>query len=201
MSRVQRWLLPVLALVVVFVVGATIALGVIYANAAAEERARDSAQSAAQTYVVDMFSWNPKNVDQHINTTMGRLTGGAQKDYQSHIVEQKVAEGVKQQGVSTAVTVQGAGVMENTRTTAKVLLFINQSSTRNDVSEVQVDKSRLIFGMEKQGDDWKINQIDILDDDNLAQHMQSGDGTPPSNAVPIPGAPAPSQAPESTPAG
>ncbi|AUH67102.1 MULTISPECIES: hypothetical protein [Gordonia] len=200
MSRVQRWLLPVLGLIVVIVVGVTIALGIVYANAAAQERARDSALSAAQTYVVDMFSWNSKTVDAHINTTMGRLTGGAQKDYQKHIVESKVAEGVKQEGVSTVVTVQDSGVMENTRDTAKVLLFINQSSTRNNAEDVQVDKSRLIFGMEKQGDDWKINEIDILTDDSLQKNVQSGGETPPSNAVPIPSAPS-SPAPQSTPAG
>lgn len=188
MSRLQRWLLPVLVAIVVVVVGVTVFLGVRYANASAEEKARASAQDAAQTYVVDMFAWNPKNVDAHINTTMGRLTGQAKKDYQSRVISEKVGEQVKAQGVTTALTVQGVGVIENTRDTAKVMVFVNQSSTRNDVSEVQVDKSRLIFGMEKQGGEWKINSIDVLDDNNLRDRMQMSDATPPSTAVPIPGA-------------
>lgn len=203
MSRAQRVLLPVLGLVVVLVVGLTAVIGVLYANAAAEERARDSALDAARTYVMDMFAWNTKTVDANINATMSRLTGPAKKEYQDNIVREKVAEQVKQQGVSTALTIQGAGVMENTRNTARVLLFINQSSTRNEAAEVKIDASRLIFGMEKQGDSWKINEIDILTDDSLNQNVEtSGDGPPASNAVPIPG-PTSSQAPapESKPAG
>ncbi|MGB6125062.1 MAG: hypothetical protein WBG47_06905 [Gordonia sp. (in: high G+C Gram-positive bacteria)] len=203
MSRTQKWLLPLLAAIVVLVVAVTVFLGVVYANAAAEERARDSSKAAAEQYVVEMFSWNPKDVDAHINATMGRLTGEAQKEYQKNIVSEKVAEGVKKQGVSTVVTVQGAGTMENTRNTSKVMLFINQSSTRNDVSEVQIDKSRLIFTMEKHGDMWKINEIDILDDQSLRDRMTGVTGAPPPGAVPIPGAPqsATTPPPAETPAG
>ena len=190
MSRTQRWLLPVLALVSVAVIAATAVLGIMFANASAEERARDSALEAAETYVVDMFSWNPKTIDANVNATMGRLVGAAKKEYQNNIVREKVAENVKTQGVSTQLKIQGAGVMENTRDTARVLLFINQSSTRNEAAEVQIAASRVIFTMEKQSDDWKINEIEILEDDSLDQNIQSGDGPPPSNAVPIPGPPA-----------
>lgn len=197
MNKTQRWLLPLLALIVVIAVGVTVTVGIMFANASAEERARSSALDAAKSYVVDMFAWNPKNVDNNITTTLGRLTGPAKKDYQDRVVSEKVAELVKQQGVSTALTIQGAGVMENTRNTARVLLFVNQSSTRNDAAEVQIDSSRLVFGMEKQGDSWKINEIDILSDDSLEQNLQQTE-TPPSDAVPIPEAPA-SQSPAPAP--
>ncbi|NLG48167.1 hypothetical protein [Gordonia sp. (in: high G+C Gram-positive bacteria)] len=199
MSKMQRWLLPLLALIAVVAIAITVTVGIMFANASAEERARTSALDAAKSYVVDMFAWNPKNVDNNITSTLGRLTGPAQKEYQDRIVSEKVAELVKQQGVTTALTIQGAGVMENTRDTARVLLFINQSSTRNDAAEVQIDASRLVFGMVKQGDTWKINEIDILNDDSLEQNVQQTD-TPPSDAVPIPEAPA-SEAPAPAPGG
>ncbi|MBM7366026.1 hypothetical protein [Gordonia hydrophobica] len=195
MTRAQRWLLPVLGVIVVTVVAVTVTLGVMYANAAAEERARDSALDSARSYVVDMFSWNPKTIDANVNATMGRLIGAAKTEYQKNIVKEKVAENVKKQGVSTQLTIQGSGVIENTRDTARVLLFINQSSTRNQAAEVQLAASRVIFSMEKQGDTWKINEIEILEDDSLDQNVETGDGTPPSNAVPIPGPPSTSAAP------
>ncbi|ALG85924.1 hypothetical protein [Gordonia phthalatica] len=201
MSRAQRWLLVALALVSVAVIAVTVVLGVMFANASAEERARDSALDAAQTYVVDMFSWNPKTIDANVNATMGRLVGTAKTEYQKNIVREKVAENVKSQGVSTQLKIQGAGVIENTRDTARVLLFINQSSTRNDAAEVQIAASRVVFTMEKQGDTWKINEIEILEDDSLNQNVQGGgDGTPPTNAVPIPGPPSESAPAQTTPA-
>lgn len=189
MSRAQRWLLPALALVGVAVIAVTVTLGIMYANASAEERARDSALESAKTYVTDMFSWNPKTIDANVNATMGRLIGAAKKEYQDNIVGEKVAETVKNDSVTTQLTIQGAGVMENTRDTARVLLFINQSSTRNQAAEVKISASRVVFTMEKQGGDWKINEIEILEDNSLGRNVQTNEGAPPSDAVPIPGPP------------
>lgn len=199
MSRAQRWLLAALGLIVVAMIALTVTLGVLYAKAYVEEKARDSALDSARTYVTDMFSWNPKTIDHNVNATMDRLVGGAKKEYQDNIVQEKVAETVKQQGVTTQLTIQGAGVIENTTSTARVLLFINQSSTRNQAADVQIAASRVIFNMEKQDGDWKINDIEILEDDSMKQNIETTDGTPPTNAVPIPGpsTPAPTPTPGS----
>ncbi|WP_341256872.1 hypothetical protein [Gordonia malaquae] len=115
------------------------------------------------------------------------MTGMAKDDYQKRIVDNDIANTVKADKIVTVVTIQGAAVMANTRDTAKVLVFMNQSSTRNTVEDVQIDQSRIVYDMVMRDGKWLISNMDILSDDSLSSRVQKTD-EPPSGAVPIPSA-------------
>lgn len=187
--------------VVVVVLVVTGFLGVRYATARAEENARVSSLAAARQYVQWMYAWTPDTIAANINKTMSVVTGRAKDDYQQRIVDNRIAEKVKQQQVVAKVTDQGSGVMENTRDTAKVLLFINQSASRGDSDQVTTNPSRVVYTMEKTGGKWLINDIEIVDDEALRNRVGEGPADP-STAVPIPSPPASPSAPvPSQPAG
>ncbi|MFT4086960.1 MAG: hypothetical protein QM658_07340 [Gordonia sp. (in: high G+C Gram-positive bacteria)] len=174
-----------LGLVVVVLV-VTGFLGVRYATARATENARDSSLAAAKQYVQWMYAWTPQNISDNINKTMSVLTGKAKEDYQKRVVENRIAEKVKQQQSVAKVTDQGSGVMENTRDTAKVLLFINQSASRGNSDQVSTNPSRVVYTMERSGGAWLINDIEIVDDDSLRSRITDGSDADTSTAVPIP---------------
>jgi Mce-associated membrane protein len=196
----------VLALLVVAVLVATIVLGVLYSRARAEEKARDEALAAAQLYVQKMFGWTPENISDNINFMMGHLSGKAKQEYERNIVNNRIAEEVKARKMVARVTDQGSGVVENTRDTAKVLLFINQSASEQATEEVQTNPSRVVYTMERKGGTWLVNDAQLITDQTL-QDLVSSDpaagvpdqdkiGVPaPSTApsVPAPGQPAPAQ--------
>ncbi|GAC79118.1 Mce-associated membrane protein [Gordonia malaquae] len=186
MSKSKMFIIGGVVLTLIFVASAVFT-GVRYWSLNAEEKARETALSAATEYSVTMFSWDSKTVSGNINEAMGFMTGTAKDEYQKQVVENDIATTVKAQKIVTTVTVQGAAVMTNTRDTAKVLVFINQSSTRNTVEDVQIDPSRIVYDMVRRDGKWLITSMDILSDDSLSSRVQKTD-EPPSGAVPIPSA-------------
>ncbi|MDR2280466.1 MAG: hypothetical protein LBE07_06395 [Gordonia sp. (in: high G+C Gram-positive bacteria)] len=181
----KRLLIAVAALLVVAAVVSAVVTGVRYWGMKAEENARDSALSAATEYTETMFARDPKTVADNINKSMSFLTGNAKDEFQRNVSEFDIAKKVKEDKIVSAVTIQGAGVMSNTRDTAKVLVYMNLSTTRNTVEDVQIDPSRLVYDMVRRDGTWMISAIDILDDESLRSRVQKSDTTP-SGAVPIP---------------
>lgn len=163
------------AILVTAVLVATVVLGVMYARADAEEKSRDSALEAAKLYSQKMYAWTPENISDNINFMMAHLTGPAKEQYERNVLGERIAEQVKEQKVVSTITDQGAGVVENTRDTAKVLLFINQSASRADSEEIQVTPSRIVYTMERRSDTWIINDAQIIDDETLKDLVDEGD--------------------------
>ncbi|MGW0038976.1 hypothetical protein [Gordonia sp. NPDC003376] len=173
-------------------------LGYQYFDARAVENSRDDSLVAAKSYATTMFGYDPSNVAEHVSRSQAVVTGLAKSQYdkliQTPIQGQQITfvEGVKQQQVVSQAVIQDAGVVTNTRDTSTVLLFMNQSVSRNGKDLVRVDPSRLTFTMTKQDGRWMIENIDIITDDSFRSRI-SQVSTPPSDAVPLPG-------PSSTPA-
>jgi len=182
------------ALLVVVVLVVTIVLGVLYSRARAQEQARDEALAAAQLYVQKMFAWTPENISDNINFMMGHLTGTAKQEYERNIVNNRIAEEVKSRKMVARVTDQGSGVVENTRDTAKVLLFINQSASEQSTQEVQTNPSRVVYTMERKGGTWLVNDAQLITDQTLEDLVSKdpGAGVPDQDKI---GVPAPSTAP------
>lgn len=184
------------ALLVTIVLVATIVLGVMYGRARAQENARTEALTAARLYVQKMFAWTPDNISENITFMMGHLTGTAKDEYERNIVNNRIAEEVKTRKMVARVTDQGSGVIENTSSTARVLLFINQSASEAATQEVQTNPSRVVYSMERRGGLWLVNDAQLITDKTL-QDLVSQDpsaGVPDQNKIEVP-APAPSGAP------
>lgn len=199
MSVKMRLLVACGVVLVLAAVAGAVFTGVRFWSMNAEEDARESAVKAAQEYTTTMFGRDPTTVAANIDKTMGFLTGSAKNELQKNVTDHKIVDLVKQQKIVSVAKVEGAGVMENTRDSAKVLIYLNLSTSRNtNEEEVQIDQSRIVYDMVKRDGKWLISAIDILTDDSLASRVQQSDGTVPSGAVPIPSA-APSSAAPATP--
>ncbi|GAB99981.1 hypothetical protein GONAM_11_01610 [Gordonia namibiensis NBRC 108229] len=192
--------LIVLAVLVVAAVAATAFLGYRYTEGRSVEDARESSLAAARDYANTMFGYNAENVSDHIDQSMSVLTGPAKPEYTKLITENNLAAEVRKQQVVSEVTIQDAGVVTNTADTSKVLIFMNQSVTRGQKELVSINPSRLTFNMERQGDRWMINHIEVITDDTFRSKLEVVESLPP-DAKPLPGqSPAPSQAPSAPPA-
>ncbi|GAC68068.1 hypothetical protein [Gordonia soli] len=174
-------------LAVLVVAAAVVAtfLGIRYSDSRATEDARTSALESARQYATTMFGYNPQNVSQHIEASMDVLTGDAKPTYDDLITKNNLAAEVRKQQVVSEVTIQDAGVVTNTKDTAEVLIFMNQSVTRSNKELVRVDPSRLTFTMQRDGNRWLVNGIDVITDDSFKSRAEQAD-TPPPGAVPAP---------------
>ncbi|MFW0788582.1 hypothetical protein [Gordonia sp. CPCC 205333] len=181
--------------VLVAAIAVATVLGVAYFSAHSTEKSRESAVSSAKDYATTMFGYTPKNIDDHIRRSQSFVTGEAAKQYKQWTVDPNYGDTVRKDNIVSSAVVQDAGVIENTRDTAKVLIFVNQSVSRGNKEDVRVDPSRVTFDMVRTDGAWKIQNIDVLTDTTLRQ-LISKETTAPSGAKPLPPAsssvPAPS---------
>ncbi|MBD0021552.1 hypothetical protein GII33_03395 [Gordonia pseudamarae] len=185
-GRSGRVIAAVLALLLVVSAAAAVVLGVRFLGVRAEEQARDSALSAARDYVTTMFGYTPDNVAEHVERSKKMVTGDARAQYEKIIADTDLVAQVGKQRIISEVIIQDAGVVTNTRDTATVLLFINQSVTRGGNELVQINPSRLTYSMRKDDGRWLINSIDVITDDSFRGKVQVTSSVP-SGATPIPG--------------
>ena len=185
-GRSGRVIAAVLALLLVVSAAAAVVLGVRFLGVRAEEQARDSALSAARDYVTTMFGYTPDNVAEHVERSKKMVTGDARAQYEKIIADTDLVAQVGKQRIISEVIIQDAGVVTNTRDTATVLLFINQSVTRGGNELVQINPSRLTYSMTKDDGRWLINGIDVITDDSFRGKVEVTTSVP-SGATPIPG--------------
>lgn len=187
----------VLAVLLVASATAAVFLGLRFWDGRATEKSRETSLEAAKQYAVTMFGYNAGNITDHIDQSMSILTGGAKPEYVKTITEASLAAEVRKQDVVSEVTIQDAGVVTNTRDTSTVLLFINQSVTRKGNKElVSINPSRLTYTMQKDGDRWLVNAIDVITDDSFRGKVDVVSSVPPG-AKPVPGLKPPVSAPPS----
>lgn len=194
----RKWLttgrLVGLGLVVVAVACAVLTgfLGFRYWDVRATEDARESSLDAARDYATTMFGYDPVNVADHVQRSQRVVTGDAKAEYDRLIAKplpnekDDFVEGVRKQRVVSQAVIQDAGVVTNTRDTSTVLLFMNQSVSRDGKDLVRVDPSRLTFSMVRRDDTWMIEKIEIITDDSFRSRIEQT-STPPAGAVPLPG--------------
>ncbi len=175
-------------------------LGFRYFDARATEDSRESSLSAARDYATTMFGYDPVNVADHVQRSKNVVVGSAKTEYDRLIAQplpdekDNFVEGVRKQRVVSQAVIQDAGVVTNTRDTSTVLLFMNQSVSRNGKDLVRVDPSRLTFSMVRHDDTWMIDKIEIITDDSFRSRIEQT-STPPAGAVPLPGPSSASPAP------
>ncbi|WP_273490743.1 hypothetical protein [Gordonia otitidis] len=167
-------------------------LGFRYWDARATENSRESSLEAARDYATTMFGYDPVNVADHVQRSQRVVTGDAKAEYDRLIAKplpnenDDFVEGVRKQRVVSQAVIQDAGVVTNTRDTSTVLIFMNQSVSRNGKDLVRVDPSRLTFSMVQHDGTWMIDKIEIITDDSFRSRIEQT-STPLAGAVPLPG--------------
>ncbi|MGV9858924.1 hypothetical protein ACWDTD_09765 [Gordonia sp. NPDC003425] len=199
----RRWLTgAILGLLVVASLASAGILGFRYWDARSVETARATSLAAARDYATTMFGYDPVNVADHVQRSKEAVTGSAKSEYDKLIAKplsdssDDFVEGVRKQRVVSQAVIQDAGVVANTRDTSTVLIFMNQSVTRNGKELVRVDPSRLTFSMVQRDGRWLIETIDVITDDSFRSRI-SRTQTPPPGAIPLPAPGSASAAPTS----
>lgn len=188
MSRKFWWWTVSVLTVVILVAGVVITTitGLHYRDTKLAEDARGEALDAGTHTATMMFGYQPDNVAQQVEQTKTLLTGPAQKEYDEIVTNTNLVVAVKDQQVKSEVTIQEAGVVNATRDTALILIFMNQSVTKGGKDLVSIEASRLEYSMERSGDKWLVSNIDILTDDSVKARLATEADKAGASTVPVP---------------
>jgi Mce-associated membrane protein len=118
-----------------------------------------SAIAAASDGTVAILSYAPDTVARDLENAKSKLTGDFLK-YYDEFTGQFVEPSAVQKGVRNTASVVRAAVSELHPDSAKVLVFINQSTTTKDKPQPVVTASSVLVTVSKVDEKWLISSFD-----------------------------------------
>ena len=152
---VPAWLLAGLAVVTALLVGACAWVVTTKPSDAATEASGRAAQSAAETAIGPILSYDAAHLDEDQKAAESYLTSSYRKQYAQlfEVIKQNAPQ------TRTVVTTQvlDSGVIRTGEDRVDVLLFVNRPTTNKQHRTPQVYKDQVTARMEKVGNDWLVD--------------------------------------------
>jgi Mce-associated membrane protein len=160
--RFRRWLLAVAGpLVIAIIVGLSAAGGWFFwerVQTQGEQSARAVLPKLAAKEIADIFGYEYQTVERSLAAAYPWMTPEYRQEFQKSANAQIIPEAKKREVVVQA-NVVGVGVMSAKRTSASVMVYMNQTVTDKASREPVYNGSRLRVDFKKVGDKWLIAYI------------------------------------------
>ncbi len=126
------------------------------ASAAVKDAVQDVASEAATR--VYGYSWETLADDKADARAL--LTGGMLDQYDRTMAG--VATSSRRDHTVVTASVVGSALVHASPSHARVLVFVNQSTTRDDLDEPRLNLDRVLVTLERVDDGWKVSELDAL---------------------------------------
>ncbi len=158
---VSRWRLITVG--VLLVASAGVAAGLYFTQYRPDRQTDDPAPkaviAAASEGTVSLLSYAPDSLDRDLAAAKSHLTGDF-LTYYSKFTEQIVAPAAKQKTVKTTASVVRAAVSDLHPDSAKVVVFLNQTTTSQDRPDPTHTASSVVVSLTKVNGTWLISAFD-----------------------------------------
>jgi hypothetical protein len=160
---------PVLARPVIVVVLAVLVLALLVVNGLLllgwhgyrqDADARSSGQVSAVNDIEKILSYDYRSFDKGTKTAEALMTPKFKKKYADTVAAVR-ADARPTKAVVKAQVV-ASSVISAKKDQVKALLFVNQTTTRTNLSQPRVDLNRVEVTLVKKGDDWLVDNIQAL---------------------------------------
>lgn len=126
-----------------------------------EQRSEDdraaSIRDAAETAVTAVLSYDYRRLQAGMDETKPLLTGDAEKQYVE--LQQPLLTSAPELRAVVQAEVKATTVLQSDDDSARVLLFVDQTSTSKKLTQPQLDQSRVLVTMERSGDHWLVSTL------------------------------------------
>jgi Mce-associated membrane protein len=130
-------------------------------SAARTETARTAAQTAAESDVVDVLSYDYRHLDRDFARARSHLTGKFVADYTT-TTQHTVRPLAPQVHAVVKATVASSSVVRASENQVVVLLFVNQTTTSTRLDAPRTDLNRVRLTMTHVGGAWKVSKVAAL---------------------------------------
>ena len=121
--------------------------------------AKQESMVAAAEATRKVLSYTAETLDADIEAARATLAGdmlGRYADTMERIREQA------EDGTAVEATVVARSIISATEHDAKVLLFVNQSTTGPGLDEPRVERNRVVVTLHRDGADWLVTALDAI---------------------------------------
>jgi Mce-associated membrane protein len=124
------------------------------------DQARSEALAAAQTYAVDVASYDYRTLDQNFALVTSHSTGEFKQQFTkaSGAIKPLI---VQYKGTAKA-TVLSAGVVKASTESVTVVMFVDQTVTNSNAATPRVDRNRVSMTVSRHGGQWLIEKVELL---------------------------------------
>jgi Mce-associated membrane protein len=138
-------------------VTALIVAEVSLAHANAVDHARSEAMAAAESFAVDISSYDYRHLDQDFNRVTDHATGKLKSDFGT--ASRSLAPLlVRVKGTATG-TVVAAGVADATTDRVTVVVFLDQTVSNTTAPAPRLDRSRLVMTLTHGSSGWLVDSV------------------------------------------
>jgi Mce-associated membrane protein len=117
----------------------------------------DAVRAAATAAGTEVLSYDYRRLQAGANDTIPLLTGDAKTQYLQLLAPLK--QSAPRLKAVVSADVKAAAVLQSDSHSARVLLFVDQTSTSSKLSAPQLDQSRVVVTMTKSRDHWLVSEI------------------------------------------
>jgi hypothetical protein len=125
-----------------------------------ESSFRNAAMSAASDDAAQILSYSYKTFDADHKLGRALVTGTAAKEYEKAMDE--VATKVADTKITLKASVLSVGAISVTRHDARLLVFVDTTTTREGSQSQQLQQSRLVMELTRKDGDWTVSKMDAF---------------------------------------
>ena len=156
-GRRRAVLLAVAAAVAVAAVATVVAGQLWLRGERAEDERADQVRDAADRAVTAVLSYDYRRIEDGMEETAPLLTGDAEAQY-VEVQEPLLQTAPRLKAVVTA-EVKSSTVLEHDDDSARVLLFVDQLSSSKKLQQPQLDQSRVVVTLARDGGRWLVSTL------------------------------------------
>ncbi|RZK94457.1 MAG: twin-arginine translocation pathway signal [Rhodococcus sp. (in: high G+C Gram-positive bacteria)] len=124
-----------------------------------DDSVRATVTDTASQGAIALLSYTPDSVENDVGSARDRLAGEF-LDYYTQFTKDVVIPAAKESGVATQATVAASGPVDVQADTARVLLFVNQTTTSAAKPEPATTATSIDVELTRSGDNWLISGFD-----------------------------------------
>ena len=117
-------------------------------------------RDAADHAVTQILSYDYRRLEQGTADTEPLLTGDALAQYED--VQQPLRKSAPRLKAVVSATVKASTVLESDDDSARVLLFVDQLSSSSKLTQPQLDQSRVVVTLKRDGDGWLVSSLSAI---------------------------------------
>jgi Mce-associated membrane protein len=124
------------------------------------DNARTSALGAAESYAVDLASYDYRHLDQNFGKVLAESTPSFKKSFTQSSVGLQSA--LKRYDATASAKVVAAGLLSATASRAVAVVFLDQTDESTTQKNKPTTESRMEITLVRSGSRWLINQVSLL---------------------------------------
>lgn len=161
-DRVRLREVVLLVVAVLGIVG-TVFFGLRWRELHDQEQRRDEVQDAASAFLTALFEWDGTTIDEDFDRILTYATGDFEQEAQSTFNDDEIRQSLRENRAGSRMDELDTFVRSIGDDQARVFAVVDQTAANAEFPEGRSDTVRIEIGLQREGGDWKVFDVNVLD--------------------------------------